>query len=136
MSALPITGLYAGLLALWLMLLAYEVVRRRKRHSVSLGAGGVPELERAIRAHGNAAETVPIALILLGLAEGMGTPGWVLHLAGLGLLAGRVMHGLHFVAAGGKMPLRFWGMVLTVTVIASLALGLVGHALVRMGAGA
>ncbi|MBK0397881.1 MAPEG family protein [Limibaculum sp. M0105] len=136
MSALPVTALYAGLLGLWLLALAYEVVRRRWRYDVSLGSGGEPELERAIRAHGNAAETIPIGLILLGLAEGMGTPGWILHVAGLSLLTGRVLHGVHFVTYPKPMRLRFWGMVLTVGTIAALSVGLVGHSALRLMVGA
>lgn len=136
MSALPVTALYAGLFGLWLLALSYEVVRRRQRHAVSLGSGGVPALEHAIRAHGNAVETVPLGLILLGLAEGMGMPVWLLHLSGLALLAGRVMHGLHFVTLPRRMGLRFWGMILTIAPIGALSVGLIGHALVRLVAGA
>lgn len=132
MPALPVTALYAGLLGLWLLVLAYAVVRQRQRHSVSLGSGGVRGLEYAIRGHGNAVETVPIGLILLGLAEGMAMPGWLLHLAGMMLLVGRGMHGLHFIAFPGRMGLRFWGMVLTIIPIAALAAGLVGHAVLRL----
>lgn len=136
MSALPVTALYAGLLGLWLLALSYEVVRRRWRHDVSLGTGGEPELERAIRAHGNAAETVPIGLILLGLAEGMGMPAWLLHLAGLSLLMGRLLHGFHFVAYPKPMRLRFWGMLLTIGAIAALSAGLIGHSVARLMGGA
>lgn len=132
MSALPVSALYAGLLGLWLMYLTWEVSRRRRRHDVSLGSGGVPELERGIRAHGNAAETVPLGLILLMLAEGMGAPHWGLHLAGAMLVVGRVMHGVHFLAGHRRLAFRFWGMVLTIVPIIFLALGLIGHALVLL----
>ena len=91
--SLPVTALYAGLMGLWLLALGFEVMRRRRRHDVSTGDGGVRELELAMRAHGNACEYVPVALILLGLAEGLGAPGWVLHLFGLMLVAGRLIHG-------------------------------------------
>ena len=45
-----------------------------------LGDGGSEVGIRRIRGHANAVETVPIFLILLGLSEGLGTPGWVLCL--------------------------------------------------------
>jgi uncharacterized membrane protein YecN with MAPEG domain len=132
MTALPVTALYAGLLGLWVMWLAWEVGNRRRRHKVALGDGGVAELNAAIRAHGNACETVPLALILMALAEGMGAPGWGLHLAGLALVAGRVLHGLHFVLGRRDLSFRFVGMTLTVVPIILLALGLAGHALVAL----
>ena len=127
--AFPVTALYGGFLALWIMALAWEVGRRRMRHKVLIGIGGVPELEAAVRAHGNATETVPIALILMLLAEGMGAPGWLLHLAGLALVTGRVMHGVHFVAGRRDQRFRFWGMILTVLPIMGLGAGLAGHGL-------
>jgi hypothetical protein len=129
---LPVTALYAGLMGLWLMGLGYEVMRRRRRHDVSVGDGGVRALELAMRAHGNACEYVPIALILLGLAEGMGAPVWVLHGFGLMLVAGRLLHGGYFLAGARRLSLRATGMLLTVGMIAAVALGLVFHALARI----
>ena len=71
----PITALYAGLLALLLVLLALRVVRLRWKFRVGLGDGGERAMTRAIRVHGNATEHVPIALLLL-------------HAVGLGKSAG------------------------------------------------
>ena len=65
---LTVTAFYAGLLALWLVGLGFEVSRRRRQHDVLVGSAGVAELEQAIRAHANACEYVPIALIVLGLS--------------------------------------------------------------------
>jgi uncharacterized membrane protein YecN with MAPEG domain len=130
---LPVTALYAGLMGLWLLALGFEVMRRRRRHDVSVGDGGVGALELAVRAHGNACEYVPVALILLGLAEGMGAPGWVLHVFGLMLVAGRLLHGGYFLAGAQRLNIRIVGMLLTVGMIGALALGLVFHALARMG---
>jgi hypothetical protein len=126
---LTVTAFYAGLMALWLMVLGFEVSRRRRRHDVSYGTGGVTELEQAIRAHANACEYIPIALIVMGLAEGMGAPALLLHAAGLMLAAGRVMHGAYFLAGARRFRLRFVGMMLTVVTIGGLALALVVQAL-------
>lgn len=128
----PVTALYAGLMGLWLLGLGFEVVRRRRRHNVSVGTGGVPELELAMRAHGNAAEYVPIALILLGLSEGMGAPVWVVHLFGLILVAGRLLHGGYFLTGARRLRIRVVGMQLTAWMIGAVALGLVFHAVARM----
>lgn len=126
---LTVTAFYAGLMALWLVGLGFEVSRRRRRHDVSYGTGGVPELEHAVRAHANACEYVPIGLIVLGLAEGMGAPALLLHIAGVMLLAGRVMHGAYFLAGARVFNLRFLGMMLTVVMIGGLGLALVVQAL-------
>lgn len=126
---LIVTSFYAGLMALWLVGLGFEVSRRRRRHDVSWGDGGVVELEQAIRAHANACEYIPIALIIMGLAEGLGAPAWLLHVTGLMLVAGRVMHGAYFLAGARRFQLRFIGMMLTVTMIGGLGLALVWQAL-------
>ncbi|MEM7497938.1 MAG: MAPEG family protein [Pseudomonadota bacterium] len=133
---LPITALYAGLLGLWLILLSMAVIRLRWRHRVSLGDGGIAALERARGAHGNAAETVPVTLLMLALAEGLGTPGWLLHLFGLGLLVGRLLHGIHFLAARPGLGLRQAGMGLTFLVMGGLAIGLIAHGLADLVGGA
>ena len=130
---LPVTALYAGLMGLWLLGLGFAVMRRRRHHDVSVGDGGVRELELAVRAHGNACEYVPVALILLGLSEGMGAPAWVLHVFGLMLVTGRLMHGAYFLSGARRLNVRIAGMLMTVAMIGALALGLVFHALARIG---
>ncbi len=85
--------LYAAPLAFLYVALALNVIRLRFKHRVSLGAGEVPKLERSIRAHGNFAEYIPFTLILIGLAEYLGAPIWLIHLFGSVLLLGRLSHG-------------------------------------------
>jgi uncharacterized membrane protein YecN with MAPEG domain len=129
---LPVTALYAGLMGLWILWLGFAVVRLRRRHDVSVGTGDVRELELAMRAHGNACEYIPVALILLGLAEGLGAPGWVIHLFGLMLVAGRVLHGGYFLAGARKLNVRVLGMLLTMGMIGALSFGVVFHGLSRV----
>ncbi|MEM7507177.1 MAG: MAPEG family protein [Pseudomonadota bacterium] len=131
--ALPITALYAGPLALLILYLAFSVVGMRRKGKVILGDGGNKLLECRIRGHANACETIPIALILLGLSEGMGAPAWVLHILGLMLLIGRVMHGIHFQQIRGGITLRFYGMILTILAIALMAISVFTHALLGIG---
>lgn len=122
-----ITALYAGLNALILIWLTVAVIRLRGAKHVSLGSGGDPALEKSVRGHANAAETMPMALILLALAELIGAPGVAVHLAGAALTVGRLLHGLHFNGYG-PMTFRLVGMATTLVVMILLALGLVGHA--------
>jgi hypothetical protein len=59
------SSIYVGLMALLLVGLSVRVIRLRYRHKVEIGDGGVPELQRSIRAHANFIEYVPIALLLI-----------------------------------------------------------------------
>jgi uncharacterized membrane protein YecN with MAPEG domain len=128
---LTTTALYAGLMGLWLLYLGFAVIRLRRRHDVSTGDGAVKALELAIRAHGNACEYIPIALILMGLAESMGAPSSILHILGVMLVTGRLLHGAYFLSGAGRLNVRVAGMLLTIGVIGALALGIVFHALAR-----
>ena len=58
---------------------------------VPLGDGGNPQMLRMIRLHGNAAEYIPLALVLMAIYEING--GWhtALHVIGIALVAGRVL---------------------------------------------
>lgn len=109
-----VTPLYAGLLALWFVVLSLRVVARRRGQSINLGDGGDSVMLRRIRAHGNFSEYVPLALVLILLLElGGTTPLWALHALGLMLLAGRLLHGYAFSFTGHAMMPRVLGTVLT-----------------------
>ncbi|KNG95125.1 MAPEG family protein [Pseudaestuariivita atlantica] len=127
---LPITAFYAGLVALLFITLSVRVIRYRRGAGISLGDKGDKVLMRRIRAQANCAEYAPMGLILLGLAEGLGTPGWVLHLLGLSLLAGRAMHGAALSSPSPRPKLRVGGMMLTFAMIGLTAIGLVAHAVI------
>jgi uncharacterized protein len=108
-----ITALYAGLNGLILLVLAIRVARQRGRSRVGLGTGGDATLERAIRIHGNAVESIPIVLILLGLAEACGSKLWLLHGIGLALTLGRLLHIWGLTQTSGVSFGRAAGMSLT-----------------------
>ena len=115
-----VTPLYAGLLALWFLVLSGRVVRRR-RGVASLGDGGDPALQRVVRGHANFAEYVPLALLLMGMLELSHVSIYVLHALGITLLIARLLHGyaLSFTAS---FPFgRFWGTALTFIVLATAA---------------
>ena len=89
---------------------------------ISLGDGDDPGMLRVVRGHANFAEYVPLALIMLAILELGGTSLLVLHLLGLALLAGRLLHGyaLSFTQQFGFG--RFWGTLLTYAVLTVEAL--------------
>lgn len=124
---LPVTSLYAGLLALYFVWLATRVVKARRVHRVSLGT---PHrlVERAARAHGNFAEYVPFALLLMALCEINGLPDWALHVLGTVLVAGRVLHALGISREPENFRWRVLGMSLTFTMIGVAAAALLGLA--------
>ena len=126
---LPVTAIFAGLLAIWLTVLQFKVVGFRRRNQVSLGDGGDEMGVRLTRAHANATETVPIFLILMGASETLGTPAWVLILLGVAFLAGRVLHGVHFFKVRKGFKMRFYGMLITVGTTIAMAIGAIGHGL-------
>lgn len=110
-----ITALYAALLMIVYIVLSMRVIAIRRSDGISLGDGGNQALNRRIRAHGNFAENAPIGLIVLGLVELNDASGWVLHLLGLSLLLGRVLHGAALSRATPWPLGRMLGMVLTYT---------------------
>lgn len=119
---MPITALYAGLLAPLFVLLSARVIARRRSARVAIGHGEDALLLRRMRVHANFAEYVPIALILMALAESMQTSVYLLHAAGVALVAGRLVHAYGVSQPKERLPLRVTGMVLTLSVILLLAL--------------
>lgn len=96
MTYLEAAAIYAGVNILLLLVLALRVPGQRQKHKISLGDGGNPDVLRAVRAHGNAAEYIPAALVglvLLALFD-PAIPAWLFHACGLTLTIGRLAHGI------------------------------------------
>ena len=121
---MSITPLYAALLALFFMFLSFRVIGFRRSAKIALGDGGDSVLLRRQRAHGNFAEYVPLALLLMALAELQGLPSWKLHAIGLLLLVGRGLHAYGVSRDPEPLRLRVYGMILT---FAALLAGSVGN---------
>ena len=109
----PVTILYASLLGILLIALSSQVSSKRRRSKVSLGHGGNSQLERTMRAHGNFVEYVPLALVLIMLLETEVTQVWLLHLMGVMLLGGRLLHAYGMFRPDGMIAGRWWGTALT-----------------------
>jgi uncharacterized membrane protein YecN with MAPEG domain len=119
MTATPI---YAGLLGLLFLALSLNVIRTRRDKKISLGDGGDALLQRRMRAQGNFAEYVPIALILIALLEWSGVYPPVIHLLGLALLIARLMHGYALSSLTLRPVFRTGGVLITVIVIGLAAI--------------
>ncbi len=126
---ISITPLYAGLIALLFVTLSIRVIRVRRGDKISIGDAGRSDMAYRIRAQANCAEYAPIGLILLAMAELQGAPVWVVHILGLMLLIGRIMHGWGMSQAPQNLPARVYGMMLTLAMITFTAIANIGHAL-------
>lgn len=119
---LIVTTLTACILTALFIHLSFAVIRLRRHHRVGLGSGGVDELERAIRAQGNFAEYVPIALILLAYLELNGAPLWVTAILGIALVTGRVIHAKGINQPPPHFTNRIIGMRFTITTLIMLVI--------------
>jgi uncharacterized membrane protein YecN with MAPEG domain len=124
---LPVTALYAGLLGLYFIWLATRVIKARRLYRVALGTDH-RVVQRAARAHGNFAEYVPFALLLLALCEVNGLPDWALHALGVALVVGRVVHATGIAREPEDFKWRVFGMSLTFAVMGCAAAALLGLA--------
>jgi uncharacterized membrane protein YecN with MAPEG domain len=118
---LPVTLLTAGLLTLWYVFISLKVSLARGREQVALGSGGDSSaLNRLVRVHGNAAEYVPLFIVLLAVLEFHELRSDILYvLAGIFLL-GRVLHRRALI--GASVKLRIWAMQFTLWPLAISAL--------------
>ncbi|WP_339824602.1 MAPEG family protein [uncultured Arenimonas sp.] len=124
-----ITLLYAALCTLLVLGLAIRVMLARGRLKVGLGDGGHGELNRRVRAHSNAVEYVPLALILLGGMELNGYPDWLVHVFGATLVIARALHAWGLAVSEGRSTGRFWGTLLTLLLmVAMCVMAIVGFA--------
>jgi uncharacterized membrane protein YecN with MAPEG domain len=106
---LPITSTIAALAAVALVVLSITVSLHRKKVGVRIGYSEDIALMRRIRAQGNFIEYVPLALILLALAEyRQASAAMLWTIAGL-LIVGRSLHVAGILT--GRTPLSAPGMV-------------------------
>ena len=112
-----VTALYAGLLTPLFVLLSIRVIRQRRAVRVGIGHGDDAALLKRMRVHANFSEYVPLALLLMGLLESMGTSRYLLHGLGIALVIGRVLHAYGVSQAKENLTLRVAGMTLTFAVL-------------------
>lgn len=115
-------ALYIGLFGILLIVLSLRVSFVRRDARVALGDGDNELLRRRIRAHSNFVEFVPIALLLLMLAEHTGLGSLFIHLFGIVLLAGRISHAYGISQTNEVFIYRMVGTIATLTVIGLLSL--------------
>ena len=110
------TAFYAGLLALFYIYLALNVVKLRRAYKVGIGSSQNDDHEKlnlAIRVHGNFSEYIPLGLIMLMLLEMISLDWIFIHALGGGLLLGRILHCLGLGKTRGASYERIAGSALT-----------------------
>lgn len=112
-----ITAFYAGLLGLIYIALSIIVIKGRFKHQTNLGDGQNDDLSRRIRAHGNFAEYVPFALLLLFMLDYQQVNVYWLHGLCIALVISRLMHPLGIMYTTGVSVLRGGGTLLTFAVL-------------------
>jgi uncharacterized membrane protein YecN with MAPEG domain len=122
---LLVTAIIASVLTIIFIRLSFAVIGLRRENQVALGSGGHDDLERAIRAQGNFAEYVPIAIILIACLELNGAPWLLVAIPGITLIIGRLIHAKGINIPPPDFSKRVLGMKFTfMTLNALVALNL------------
>jgi uncharacterized protein len=121
-TAPTIAAFYAGILGLLATGLAIRVIVQRVRLGVESGDYGKPLMAQAIRAHGNFAEYVPLALLLIAFTEILGGKTYFIHALGILLTIARGLSAFGLSRSLGPSFPRQAGASVTiaVTMFASL----------------
>jgi uncharacterized protein len=121
MGATQAAAMYVGLNIIILLVLIFMVIRQRRRHKVAIGDGGSASLLRAIRAHANAVEVIPMVLIGLVALASTGASAVIIHVLGAMLTLGRCLHGYGLSNSEGTSFGRMAGMALSLLALIGTA---------------
>ena len=118
-TATAIATLLTGIIYLYLTVV---VIRHRRSDKIVHGDNNDPVMAKKIRGHANAAETIPLGLIIIALNEAMNGSSFALLLSAM-LVGGRALHAYHFTRRKTSIQFRLFGMALT---LCCCIIGLVG----------
>ncbi|NNG04103.1 MAG: hypothetical protein HKM95_08375 [Inquilinus sp.] len=119
-TTLPITSLYAAVFGLLLIPITIAVGMRRMKTRIAFLGGDDEILLRRMRSHANFVEYVPLALVLMALAEMNGASAGFMHAAGATLLVSRIVHYVT-INLQPTAPTRAASMIGTLAVLAALS---------------
>jgi len=111
--------IYASLSAFLIVWLSLNVIKKRRKYQVSIGDGRNEELMVSMAAQSNAIEYIPIALLLLFALEYNNANNLIVHVLGLSLITGRIIHAKGILSSNLKS--RVFGMQITIFTIIGLA---------------
>lgn len=111
---LAVTPVYISLMAFLIIFLAYRVTTFRRGENIALGDDtGSKAMKSAVRAHANAVENIPLALILLVALELNSLNPLLLHIFGAVLVLSRIAHAWGLTKSNGPSFGRFYGTLFT-----------------------
>ena len=108
-----ITGIYASLLAIVMIVLSFRVSMLRAQSDIPMLHGENIQLAEWVRRHGNFTENAPMGLILMGIVEAFGASFLLLNVIGGTLLVGRIVHPFGIAAKDENKLARGAGALLT-----------------------
>ena len=114
------SAIYASLSAFIIIWLSINVIKNRRRYKVSIGDGGNEQLKIAMAAQSNAIEYIPIVLLLLFALEYNEGNIFLVHLLGLSLIVGRIIHAKGVLS--DRLKTRVLGMQITIYIMIGLAI--------------
>lgn len=119
---IPVTGVFAAVIGILLLILSAQVTRFRMKYKKGLGITEDRDFAAAVRAHANLVEYAPLGLIMLGVAELNGVASGLIYWTGMALVVGRILHAWGMInGRGGQHWARALGIVLTWLSILALA---------------
>lgn len=111
--SIPITSIFALCFTLLIIYLAIQVVKNRRKHKVGYGDAGNKELCKAIAAHSNAVENIPLALLLFLMLEVNQLDQILLIVLGSALLLARLIQAFGLTKSMTISFGRTYGTMLT-----------------------
>lgn len=118
---MKVTALYSSILILFYVFLSFNTIKTRRKTKIALGHDENPQMLRAIRAHSNFSEYVPLSLFAIFLVEGNSNNPILPHLLGILTLTGRTLHAYGISQIKENFNYRVMGMFLTFTSLISSA---------------
>ena len=125
--SIPVTSIFALCFTLLIIFLAIQVVRNRRKYKIGYGDAENKDLCKAISAHSNAVENIPLALLLLLMLEVNQLSSTLLIAFGSALLLARIIHAFGLLKTVYVSFGRTYGTMLTwliMIVMAALNVGL------------
>ena len=117
-----ITPIFAAILSFIFVFLTVRTLRLRRRFRIAVGDFGNLEMLRAVRAHGNFAEYVPLTLLLIYFVEQVHGHSWLIYTLGSVLTLGRMSHSYGVSQLNENFFFRVFGMACTFSTIGISAL--------------
>jgi uncharacterized membrane protein YecN with MAPEG domain len=121
-SMLRFAPVYGGLLAILVLYLAYRVTVFRRKEKAGIEQNNCSsEMRLAIRAHANAVENIPIAVLMLLMLELNHLNPILTNAFGVTLVFARIIHAWGLSRCENYSLGRFWGTLLTWLALAGMA---------------